>query len=259
MAMSRPGEPTALSSSTDPDVADVDAGRTSAAWERHVATLPLRRSDYEAMRARRRRRYERIARGWAAGEIPRQWSGPVPFEAEATRVVDVALVLFPALLQSPGYARELFTVDGRGSGELAADLDTRLARQAILTRERGPVEFEAFIDEPVLLRPIGGPVVMVEQLRHVLTMSRLPNVCVRIIPTSAGGRVRLEGGFQALEFPLRSTVVHLEHGRLRGSFDRDEDTAVFTEMIRTLAGSALSPADSATLLARLISELEARF
>ncbi|APU13280.1 hypothetical protein UA75_06035 [Actinoalloteichus sp. GBA129-24] len=228
-------------------------------WERHLATLPVRRSRQDALRARRRRGYERAALGWGLGTVPRQSVGPVSFESEAVRIVEIALVLAPVLLQTSAYARELFIADGvRQQQELDRRIALRIERQAVLTRETAPVQFEAFIDEPVLLRPVGGLRIMAEQLRHVVAMARRPNVRVRVVPSAAGGPVRLDGGLLILDFPLRSTVVHLEHGRLHGLLDRAEDTAVFSAILPVLAATALAPAESLALLTRLAEELEDR-
>ncbi|ASO18804.1 hypothetical protein FHR81_001067 [Actinoalloteichus hoggarensis] len=240
--------------------AEGDSAQTAVErWERHLATLPVRRSRQDALRARRRRGYERAARGWGLGPVPRQSVGPVAFEDEAVRIVEIALALTPVLLQTDAYARELFIADGvRDPAELDRRVALRIARQAALTRTAAPVRFEAYIDEPVLLRPVGGLRVMAEQLRHLAAMARLPHVCVRIIPASAGGPIRLDGGLLILDFPARSTVVQLEHGRLRGTLDRAEDAAVFTAMLPALAAAAFSAAESLALLTRVAEELEDR-
>ena len=60
-------------------------------------------------------------------------------------------------------------------------LANRMRRKAILTRDRPPMII-CLIDEGALRRPIGGPIVMREQLAYLLEMAKNPNVTVQIVP-----------------------------------------------------------------------------
>lgn len=51
------------------------------------------------------------------------------------------------------------------------------------------------IDESVLRRPIGGPDVLREQLRHLLRSSELRSVDLRVLPNAAGAHAGHVGQF----------------------------------------------------------------
>ena len=111
-------------------------------------------------------------------------------------------LLIPGLLQTEGYVRAVHEAWRPVDGNLKTDADiaVRLERQAILDRELPP-SFGVVIDESVLYRPIGGPMVMRNQLAHLLDMSERPRVSVQILPAGVGAHVGLLGAFVILSFP----------------------------------------------------------
>jgi hypothetical protein len=76
------------------------------------------------------------------------------------------------------------------------------ARQAVIRREIDRPELQVALNESVLRRPVGGPGVMAEQLRHLADMTRVPNVSLRVVPFSAGYYPGIvTGSFVILRFP----------------------------------------------------------
>jgi hypothetical protein len=96
----------------------------------------------------------------------------------------------------------------------------------LLTDPRSP-ELTFLLDESVLHRAVGGPVVMAAQLRWLGQVADLPNVSVRVLPFSAGGHPGLRGSFVFLTFPEPNTpdVVHME-GRRGDLLFRDEPAVI---------------------------------
>ncbi|MGH3734024.1 MAG: helix-turn-helix domain-containing protein [Micromonosporaceae bacterium] len=97
----------------------------------------------------------------------------------------------PGLLQTEGYARAIMSLPGP---KKTADQETverrvkvRTRRQEVLTRKdpRAP-QIDVVLSETVLRRPIGGPEVMAEQLRHLNRLAELRNLSLRVLPFSAG-------------------------------------------------------------------------
>jgi transcriptional regulator with XRE-family HTH domain len=128
----------------------------------------------------------------------------VGFETEANRVQEFALSFFPGLLQVSGYSRALFTTAAvhRSPAELAAAVEVRGIRQQRLTSTDSPLELTAIVDESVLHRPIGGPAVLREQLRHVIAAADLPAVTLQVLPAAIGAHA-------AIASPL--TILSFEH------------------------------------------------
>ncbi|SFS53342.1 helix-turn-helix domain-containing protein [Saccharopolyspora flava] len=175
-------------------------------------------------------------------------------ETEARRVTEYELALVPGLLQTAGYAREIFSTIERPQAEIERLVSTRLGRQPLLTRPRGP-ELQFLLDEFVLRRLIGGPEVMREQLCKIVREAERPNVRVRVVPATAGAHAGLVGTFAVYEFAAVETYVYLEHKR-GGVFLTDpEDTRGYVDVRDELWESALDEQASVELVGTLAEGL----
>ncbi|MDN3357416.1 helix-turn-helix transcriptional regulator [Actinomadura sp. DC4] len=110
--------------------------------------------------------------------------------------------LLPGQLQTPEYARALFTT-GRVR-DIDAALKKRMSLQDPL-RGPNPPELWILLAETTLLVHIGGKKVMHDQLGKLLEVSEMPNVILRVIANSAGSNLGLDGPFR---------VVTVKEGKL---------------------------------------------
>ena len=79
-----------------------------------------------------------------------------------------------------------------------------LARQALVTRASAPLAATVILSEALVRRPVGGPDVMAEQLRHLAGLAALPNVRLHVIPLSAGMHPGVvTGPFTLLRLPAQ--------------------------------------------------------
>jgi len=104
------------------------------------------------------------------------------FEREATVIRHYASALVPGIVQTPGYARAVFQVlaDNLDEATVNARIDARLSRRAQVLNRPSPPDFKLLLDESVLLRVIGGPGVMAEQLGALVDRMDESPVSVRI-------------------------------------------------------------------------------
>ncbi|MCO6003400.1 helix-turn-helix transcriptional regulator [Actinoallomurus purpureus] len=128
----------------------------------------------------------------------------VRYEATAGTIKIYHGQAIPGVLQTDDYTRALLQV---GS---ATDIDAELAervsrRRAILDRPDPPFIW-VLMDESVLACPVGGVEVMREQLRHLRELADRPHLIIRIIPTSAGAHLGLDGSFQVLSLDVRDVA-----------------------------------------------------
>jgi transcriptional regulator with XRE-family HTH domain len=150
---------------------------------------------------------ETKSRGWwvAYGDvIPEGFDLYIGLEEAAFQLSWYESELVPGLLQTDGYARTLISRDNPGvsSEEIDRRVQLRLSRQALLTRITSPLNAEVVLNEAVLRRPIGDPLVMVAQLRHLAEATTMPNVSIRVVPFSAGLHSGvMSGPFVILRFP----------------------------------------------------------
>jgi hypothetical protein len=120
-------------------------------------------------------------------------------EARATDIKTFEALLIPGLLQTPEYARAVFTNGGAEDvGEL---LEARMRRQETLSRPKPPFLW-VLLDEGVIDRPVGEAGLMRNQLARLLEESERPNVSVRIVPRSCGLHAGLDGSFKILYHEL---------------------------------------------------------
>lgn len=106
------------------------------------------------------------------------------FEAEATVIRSFQPTLIPGLLQTPAYASAIVDVWSHELSE--ADRTTRAEvrsrRREHLLGLSEPPDYLLVLDESALLREVGGPEVMSEQLDTLLDLIRSGRVIVRVMP-----------------------------------------------------------------------------
>ncbi|MFB6437015.1 helix-turn-helix domain-containing protein [Streptomyces sp. NPDC056411] len=159
---------------------------------------------------------ETKARGWwhAYGDvIPEGFDVYVGLEESAAGISWYESDVVPGLLQTERYTREVTRTHIRGISE--TDLDgrvrLRIERQALLTRATDPPILRVALGEAVLHRPIGGHEVMAEQLAHLIYVSELPNLTIRVVPFAAGMHEGVvTGPFEILRFPVNGDGVDSE-------------------------------------------------
>jgi hypothetical protein len=184
--------------------------------------------------------------------------GYVDVETEAARVCEFSVIVVPGLLQTRDYMRELFELGPQQTQrEVNNAVAVRSIRQRRLTDDDRPLHLRAVVDEAALYRRIGGPKVMREQLKYLVSMTSLPTVELQVIPLSVGTHHALDGAFILLDFPdpedpellyveYPTGSVHIEDLR-----KVREAKLVFDQLVT----DALSPDDSAALIERVATEL----
>lgn len=169
-------------------------------------------------------------------------------DAIAIRSFDVIAV--HGLLQTADYARAVMTalLPQHPPEEIGQLVELRLKRQEALVHRVPPLEYSAVVDESVLSRVIGGPIVMEEQLRAIRDAARLPNVTVQILPFSAGMHRAHAGRFAILEFADQPDLIYVEGPAGDRYLDLESDVVIYHDVLADAADRALSPADSLDLV-----------
>ncbi|WP_406045100.1 helix-turn-helix domain-containing protein [Micromonospora sp. NBC_00898] len=210
---------------------------------------------------------ETRARGWwhAYGDtVPDWFELYVGLESAAGRLREHDDTLVPGLLQTRDYAsavcqhRSCMTDDER-----ERLVEVRLQRQALLRRRLPPPpRFDVMLSEAVLLRVVGGPATMAEQLRHLVELGRLRHVSIRVVPLAAGLHFgAVAGAFVLLEFPPGNrvepepSVVYSES--LTGALylDRKEELAAYERIWASLDSLALDERQSRHLITKISEEV----
>jgi transcriptional regulator with XRE-family HTH domain len=191
--------------------------------------------------------------GWWQGYDLDYFATYVGLEAEASRISYFQSTIVPGLLQTPAYARAMHEA---GIPEISPEridqlIEVRLTRQRLLVHEP-PVRLDAVLDEAVLHRLVGGAEVMAGQLDQLIELSRKPNVCMQVIPYSAGAHPAMDSTFNILDFAgAVSSVVYVE-GLVGWIYvERPADVNRYQQVFEHLRNVALSPQESIELIARV--------
>lgn len=198
-------------------------------------------------------------RGWWE-EYRDVLGGALPeFEAEAAQIHSFEALLVPGLLQTPRYAAAVF----RGgqvleAAEVERRVQARLARQVILDRPEPPILW-AVIDESALLKHVGGPDVMREQLGHLVRMAERPNIGVQVVPNAVGAHASMTGPFTILTYPSPDdpSLVYVEQSATGDLFlEKTEEVDRYRLKYDHICASALSADATVEYLSDLIEQLK---
>ncbi|MET7959362.1 helix-turn-helix domain-containing protein [Micromonospora zamorensis] len=210
---------------------------------------------------------ETKAKGWwhSYGDaVPDWFELYVGLESAASRLREHDDTLVPGLLQTPGYTRGVYqNRPNMPADELEEVLEVRRRRQEILIRRlpKAP-RLEWVLSEAVLLRRVGDPSVMAEQLDRLLERTELPNVSIRVLPLSAGAHYgALAGAFVMLDFPLVNrvvpdqSVVYSESVTGALYLDRPDEFAVYEKVWASLLDLALDEEQSRRMIGKIKEEV----
>jgi hypothetical protein len=174
----------------------------------------------------------------------------VGLEQEASSLSNFQSAVVPGILQVADYTRALHRVGIPRLDEEAIEerVEERYTRQQILAGENPP-QVDIILDEAVIHRPLGGPLVMREQLSHIIRMMERPNVSVKIVPYAVGAHPALESNFTILNFDGQTpTIIHAEGLAGQIYLERQQDVDRYQNAFDLLRDMALSPKDTAQLI-----------
>lgn len=141
----------------------------------------------------------RLLRYAQLGHDPDWFKAFTGYEEAATSIRIYEALVVTGLLQTEDYARAILRA-GRIVDDVEHALEIRKARQAVLAKDPPP-NMWVLLNEAVIHQPVGGPKVMREQLAHLLEVSRLPHISLRVVPREVGAHVGLDGSFSTLKSP----------------------------------------------------------
>ncbi|MFD7441851.1 helix-turn-helix domain-containing protein [Streptomyces sp. NPDC059909] len=132
-------------------------------------------------------------------------------ERLATKICEYAPAVVPGLLQTAEYARAVYLASNPLADEEYIEdmVKARLDRAPILKDATRPV-YWGVLHETVLRIPVGSPVVMAQQVDHVLAMMRDRKVLVQVLPFSAGAHPQMGKTLKLMEFEDAPPTAYTE-------------------------------------------------
>ncbi|MGW3602494.1 helix-turn-helix domain-containing protein [Micromonospora sp. NPDC005161] len=200
------------------------------------------------------------SRGWwkTLGEMSERQRTYAELEAGAAQIVEYQPAVVPGLLQTPAYARLRVAAGALLTPEIdvEAEVRARALRQEVLRRADPPrytaVLAEAVCDPAELAVPVWR-----EQLRHLVAVSGLAHVTVRLLPRGvAGDGLHPLTPYSCYAFPdpadPRTVMLEALATDVRLTTPLDVDR--YERMTEALLAAALSPQETVTALARRVGE-----
>ncbi|GAA3847222.1 helix-turn-helix transcriptional regulator [Saccharothrix violaceirubra] len=181
----------------------------------------------------------------------------VGLEEAAMRILTYEAQFVPGLFQTEAYA---LAIASHGRPELAGPdvrrrVKLRMQRQKIMFRPGAP-QLWAVIDESVLHRPIGGRQVLIDQIDHLLAMTKERTITLQVVPYHLSG-YQAEGSFTMLRFAESDLpdVVYLEHLTNALYLDKQEELETYGRAFDRLTVDAETPDRSRQMLAKIRAAL----
>lgn len=177
------------------------------------------------------------------------------WEAQARTLCSYRLDSMPSVLATAEYAAAAaLGTREHTSGVIAREQAEARARQAWSTLHR--VQVLVVLDEAALRLLMGGRRVLRDQLLHLIELTYLPTVTVRVIPFTAAAAPATTS-FELLGFaePRFPDLVYLEGLADVLVLDGQQETEFYRRLFRSLWDAALTPAKSVELIAERAGEL----
>ena len=173
------------------------------------------------------------------------------FENDAARISVYMPLVLPGLLQTPAYARALLAIGPWPERWQERALQSRLRRQQILDRTDGTApRLIAVITEASLMYRWGSQQDRQAQVAHLASVSRRPNVELRLLRFSDGLHPGMISPFNIFDFPDDEdpTVVYLENDTGIQEVTRAEEVSAYQATFARIRDAALAPAATTTHL-----------
>ncbi|MFE6283125.1 helix-turn-helix domain-containing protein [Streptomyces sp. NPDC057877] len=202
----------------------------------------------------------RRTRGWweeYRDHVPAALVDLAELEHHALGLRAALVIHIPALLQTTDHARALFqaVVPPMHQYEIEHRLSHRIKRQGILHRDNPP-QYAATVHEAALRMGFGGPVVTRGQLKHLLDMSELPHVTLRVIPFGTPHFHTTGQSVDYIQGPVRQldTVQLDSHHGACEFLDAEVQLDKYCAVLDSMELCALTPTSSLDFIHRLLQE-----
>lgn len=177
------------------------------------------------------------------------------YEAKAARMHKYMAHAVPGLLQTEAYARALLRISRPRDtdAQIEALVSARVERQAILGGGAPPLLW-CILDEAVIRRPVGGLVVMRDQLDHLLCMAQTPHVVLQMLPFGKGEHPVMGGSLTLLGFERGQDVAYTESSHSGQLVEAPEEVAEYALAYDLLQAKALPPDESLAMIRSVVEE-----
>jgi predicted transposase YbfD/YdcC len=159
------------------------------------------------------------------------------------------------LLQTAEYAQALYAMRRPAftEDEIERHVAARMARKAVF--DRLPRPLITFVqEESTLRRPIGGRMVLRQQLEHLLAVAALRHVSIQVMPTDREDHAGMAGPFRVLKLQEGKTLGHFEAQLHNRVIDDPREAQILDMRYGMIRAQALSPRESLAFIEEIRGE-----
>ena len=207
---------------------------------------------------------EATQKGWweeFSSTLSEDYTQFIGLEHEATSMAIWHVDVVPGLLQTEGYARQIISsysrVEPVAPGMIGRLVRVRMRRQQVLQRDA--LSIQITLDESVLMRRIGTPAIMRDQLLYLAEIADRPNIELLILPLDADHTIVGESfvifgfGTEDTEAVLQD-VVATEQMRSGFILEGERETYLHRIAFQMLSNAALDRASSKARILKAADE-----
>src|SRR5436190_2749515 len=186
----------------------------------------------------------------------------IDYESAATAVSQFETMFVPGILQTEEYASavlQAFYGEKSPQRNVDALVELRTRRRDLLTSDNAP-KFSFVLDESIIHRQMGSPSITSQQLEHLASTAKLPNVAIQVVPFTAGLHPGMKGPFEVAQFDDMpdEDIVFLE-GQSGTFINEDpDDTKGYLISFQRIVQKSLTPSDSVARLLEIAGEMALR-
>ena len=246
---------------TQGHISAVEAGRPKLTTDRLAQLCRLYdvdASDSDELETLRRGANERAWWSEYSGIFSTELQKFFGLEAGAEWVRSYHSELIYGLFQTEDYIRALISGGAPHVRltEVERRVRARLARQRRLDGAE-PLQIACLLAESTLRQNIGGAEVMAGQLRHLVELSRRPNIHLRVLPFSSGVHPSIGAPYQILSFESARLhdIVWQEILTSTAIVDRRDDVTDYVLTFHMTESRALSEDDSVAFIRDILKEM----
>ncbi|MGP3985646.1 helix-turn-helix domain-containing protein [Streptomyces sp. 3N207] len=176
-------------------------------------------------------------------------------EAKAVEVGAYSNHNVEGLLQTEGYARALYGMrrPAFSEDEIERLVVARMARQEIFERRPAPT-MTFVLEEVTLRRPLGGRMVLRQQLEHLLEVGQLRHVVLQVMPTQCEDHGSMGGQFEVLKLSSGETLAHWEAHLYNRLVSAPKEVQVLETRYGIIRSQALAPRESLAFIEKVLGE-----
>ncbi|MFF8902854.1 helix-turn-helix domain-containing protein [Streptomyces lydicus] len=175
-------------------------------------------------------------------------------EAEAVSMWHYGVSVFPGMLQTEGYAREVLAVGGAKGEDLTRQVEARIGRRELLKGDDAP-PFRTILSEAVLRSSLRDPKEWRKQLEHLTEVAARPNVTLHVMPDASGPHGLVSTDVMFLRLPEGRTVAYTENAHGGELIEESSSVERLQRAYDAVRDLALSPAGSRKFVMRMLEEV----